>query len=243
MRILLLCAAAASVVITEATPLIKVTEPVTWTELDEDKLKGRPSQLAWSDDDTALYLQIVQGVTAESLKYRHYLVRKDSAPSPIDSQPAWAQAYWKWKSAKNFFGDPLLTIEVDTRRELIEEVRDRNTAYLNSEKHAPATLAAKGAAGTRITNLLMLKGHVVGEFVDEQIFPGYTFSWSPEPLRLIAFRSPTGRLTIMNVEGQTDVVGDGKDVWLPAWSESGNQIAYLERTARKKFAIRVMSAL
>ena len=135
-----------------------------------------------------------------------------------------------------------LAASVGTRRELIDEVRDRNTAYLNSEKHAPGTLAAKGGAGTRITNLLMLKGHVVGEFVDEQIFPGYTFSWSPEPLRLIAFRSPAGRLTIMNVEGQTDVVGDGRDVWLPAWSESGNQIAYLERTARKKFAIRVMSA-
>ena len=182
MRTLLLCAAAASLVIADATPLVRVTDPVTWADLDEDKLKGRPSQLAWSDDDTTIYLQIVQGVTAESLKYRHYLVRKSSAPSPIDSQPAWAQAYWKWKSAKSFFGDPLLTIEVGTRRELIDEVRDRNTAYLNSEKHAPGTLAAKGGAGTRITNLLMLKGHVVGEFVDEQIFPGYTFSWSPEPV-------------------------------------------------------------
>ena len=121
------------------------------------------------------------------------------------------------------------------------EVRDRNTAYLESGRTAPGTLQSKTASGTRIINRLLFKGHIIGEFVDEQIFPGYTFSWSPEPLQLLAFRSPTGRLSIMNREGQTETVGDAKDVWLPAWSESGDSIAYLERTGRKKFVLKVVS--
>ncbi len=62
-------------------------------------------------------------------------------------------------------------------------------------------------------------------------------------MRLIAFRSTDGRLTIMNGEGETDVAGNGKDVWLPSWSESGDRLAYLERSGRKKFTIRIMMAL
>jgi hypothetical protein len=47
----------------------------------------------------------------------------------------------------------------------------------------------------------------------------------------------------MNVEGLTQPAGDDKDVWLPAWSESGDEIAYLNRLGRKKYALRIISAL
>jgi hypothetical protein len=222
--------------------LVRFSDPVAWALIDTDTLKGRPAQLAWSDDDTQMYLQTVDGTTPQTITYRHYLIGKDAAPTPIARQPIWAQTYWKWKSAKSFFGDPLLTIEVDTRRDVVDDPRDRNTAYLNSEKRAPATLEAKGGR-TRVVQRLLLKRQVIGEFVDEAIFPGYTFSWSPEPLGLIVFRSNAGRLTVMNTAGETETIGDGKDVWLPAWSESGNMIGYLERTGRKTFALKVMTAL
>ena len=45
----------------------------------------------------------------------------------------------------------------------------------------------------------------------------------------------------MNGDGETETVGDSKDVWLPAWSESGDLIAYLQRTGRKKFVLKVVS--
>jgi hypothetical protein len=223
--------------------LIKLSDPGTWAELDFDKLKGRPSRLAWADDDRTIYLQTVEGSTAATLKARHYLIKQSGAPSPIEAQPAWAQAYWKWKSAKTSFGDPLLAIDLITKRELVDNPSDRSTAYLNSEKIAPATLSSKGEGSRHTRSQLVLKGQVIGEFVDEQVYPGYTFSWSPETLRLIAFRAQTGRLTIMNVEGLTQPAGDDKDVWLPAWSESGDEIAYLDRLGRKKYALRVISAL
>ena len=162
-----LVVAAASAIVASAapTPLVRFSEASTWTTIDIDKVKGRPAQLAWSDDEAEVYLQVVQGVTVESLKVRHYLLKTNAEPAPIDRQPIWAQAYWKWKSARSFFGNPLLTIAVDTTRAVVDEPRDRNTAYLNSERKAPATLQSK-AGMVRTVNRLLLRGHVIGEFVD-----------------------------------------------------------------------------
>src|SRR3984893_12126614 len=171
MKIAFLFACCACVAATASAPLSKLTrlsEPVTWAELDVDKLKGRPAQLAWSDDENTLYLQVVEGATAETVRYRHYLIEAGHAPAALDRQPAWAQTYWKWKSAKRFFGDPRLTIEVDTTRELVDDLRDRHTAYLNSERKAPATLESKQTGNVRVRHRLMLKGHLVGDFVDEE---------------------------------------------------------------------------
>jgi hypothetical protein len=233
--------AATAVIATAASEVRTFGTPVVWAELDVDALKGRPAQLAWSDDDSTLYLQVVEGTRADKLSYHHYLITRNQSPTPVDGQPIWAQAYWKWKSAKSFFGDPLMTIDVDTTQQLFDDPRDRNTAYLESGRKAPETLQAKAASGKRITTRLLFRGHIIGEFVDEQIFPGYTFSWSPEPLQLLAFRSSTGRLTIINRDADTETVGDSKDVWLPAWSESGDAIAYLERAGRKKFVLKVVT--
>jgi hypothetical protein len=224
-------------------PVVHLNKPEIWLHLDVERLKGRPAQLAWSDTEDELYLQVVEGTTAGTLKVRHYALRKDQAPALVDSQPKWAQEYWKWKSAKRSFGDPLMSIDVDTRRETLDPIRDRNTAYLNSEAFAPATLEAKATGGSRVVNRLLLKGQVIGEFIDEDVFPGYTFSWSPNLLGLIAFRARTGRLTIMDVAGQTQTADEGKDVWLPAWSPSGELIAYLERDGRKQFTLYVVSTL
>jgi hypothetical protein len=224
-------------------PVVHLSKAQSWLRLDVAKLKGRPAQLAWSDSEEQLYLQVVEGTTAATLKVRHYLLARDRGPALLDSQPKWAQEYWKWKSAKSYFGDPRMTIEVDTRRETIDPIRDRNTAYLNSENYAPATLEGKATGGFHFVNRLMLKGHIIGEFVDEDVFPGYTFSWSPNLLGLIAFRSRNGRLAIMDVEGQTQTSDEGRDVWLPAWSPSGELIAYLEREGRKQFILYVASTI
>lgn len=221
-------------------PLLRLGQPDVWAHLDVDRLKGRPAQLAWSDDEDALYLQTVEGTTADSLKIHHYLLVKDREPAPLERMPPWAQTYWKWKSAKRYFGDPLTTIDIDRRRETIAAIRDRNTAYLNSEAYAPATLESKATDGSQVVNRLLFKGQIIGEFVDEEIFPGYTFSWSPESLGFIAFRARNGRLTIMNLQGETQIVDSTKDIWLPAWSPSGQLLAYLDRDGRKRFVLKVI---
>jgi hypothetical protein len=227
--------------------IVSLTDPVAWAQIDTAALKGRPARLAWSDDRSELYLQVVQGSTTEDLTFRHYIIRKDSRPRPIDKMPKWVEEYWKWKSAKVFFGDPLFTIEVETTRQILDNLNGTSTNKTPYLSDTPLTgnqlTLARQPGETQITNRLMLNGVSIGEFVDELIVPGYTFSWSPEELRLIAFRANAGRLSIMNEKGRIQTIRRTNNVILPAWSDDGAAIAYLERTDRRTFTLYVVEIL
>jgi hypothetical protein len=224
--------------------LLKLSDPVAWAQIDVSTLKGRPARLAWSDDRSELYLQVVDGTTAAELKFRHYIVRKGAPPTSIQTQPVWVQDYWKWKSAKIFFGDPQLTIQVDTGHQLADNLNGtgaNKAAYLRDTPISGTQLMlARQPGEDRVTTRLLLKGEIVGEFVDEAIVPGYTFGWSPEELRMIVFRSTRGRLTVMDGDGKKQTAGTTNDVLLPAWSSDGAAIAYLERKNQKTFTIYVI---
>jgi hypothetical protein len=230
----------------QVKPIAVLTAPVVWAEIDTDRLKGRPAQLAWSDDRSELYLEVVEGDSRTTLKFHHYLVRKGEAPKAVDGRPKWAEAYWKWKSAKSFFGDPSLTIQIDTQQRILDNLNGtaaNKTVYLTDSPNGvsgQALLMAEQTGGTQVVNMLRLHGQVIGEFKNEMIVPGYTFSWAPEELRLIAYRSSSGRLAIMNDSGRTEASAVTRDVLLPAWSDDGAAIAYLERLKGKKFALQVV---
>jgi hypothetical protein len=227
-------------------PIAPLMTPVTWAEIDTGTLKGRPAKLAWSDDRSALYLEVVEGDDPATLKFRHYLVRKGAPVNAVDGRPKWVDAYWKWKSARSFFGDLALTIQIDTEQRILDNLNGtaaNKTVYLTDSPNGvsgQALLMAKQTGGTQVVRLLRLHGQVIGEFDDELIVPGYTFSWSPEALRLIAYRSRSGRLAIMNDDGRIETCAATRDVWLPAWSDDGAAIAYLERVNRKKLTLRVV---
>jgi hypothetical protein len=227
-------------------PIAPLTTPVVWAEIETDVLKGRPAQLAWSDDRSELYLEVVEGDSPAMLKFRHYLVRKGGPPKAVDARPKWVEAYWKWKSARSFFGDPRLTIQIETQQRVLDNLNGtaaNKTVYLTDSPNGvsgQALMMAKQTGGTQVVSLLRLHGQVIGEFDNEMIVPGYTFSWSPEQLRLIAYRSTSGRLAIMNDDGRTETCAATRDVLLPAWSDDGAAIAYLERLNRKKLALRVV---
>src|SRR5215472_10712092 len=57
-------------------PIVTLTSPAVWADVDSKTIKGRPARLAWSDDRSTLYLQTVEGSTPESLAFHHYLVHK-----------------------------------------------------------------------------------------------------------------------------------------------------------------------
>jgi hypothetical protein len=224
--------------------IVALDEPVAWAQIDTGALKGRPARLAWSDDRSQLYLQVVQGSTAEDLTFRHYLISKGSRPRPIDKQPKWVEEYWKWKSAKVFFGDPRFTITVETSRQILDNLNGTSTnktPYLSDTPLSGNQLTlARQPGETQITNRLILNGVAIGEFVDELIVPGYTFSWSPEELQLIAFRANSGRLSIMNEDAKIQTIRQTANIILPAWSDDGAAIAYLERTDRRSFTLFVV---
>ena len=224
--------------------LLNLSQPVQWTRIDIGELKGRPARLAWSEDRSELYLQMVEGDTVDHLKWRHYLIQNGKAPKAVSTEPKWVPPSWKWKSAKSFFGDPFMTITVDVQQTVLDNLNGtaaNKAVYLQPNVSGEAMLLSKQTGGTKVTSRLMLKNKIIGQFVDELVVPGYTFSWSPEELRLIAFRSTNGRLVIVNAEGETQDVESTNDVLLPAWSDDAQEIAYLERTGRKTFALMVVS--
>lgn len=226
--------------------LVTLGQPVVWCSIDVSELRGRPAVLAWSEDRSELYLQVVEGQNAVRLKWRHYLIKEGKTPQAADEQPGWVQEYWKWKSAKSFFRDPLMTIVVDVRQTLLDNLNgtsDNKAVYLQPYVTGEALMRSKQSGGSQMTSTLVLKNKVIGQFVDELVVPGYTFSWSPEDLRLIAFRAPNGRLVIMNGEGETQDIPGTNDVLLPAWSDDGREIAFLEKTGRKTFNLIVVPVL
>src|SRR5262249_1041655 len=133
---------------------------------------------------------------------------------------------------------------VDTERQLFDNLNGtgvNKTPYLSDTPITGTQLTLSRQPGeTRITNRLLLKGEVIGEFVDELIVPGYTFSWSPEELRLIAFRARTGPLRIMKVSGGPQPFPPTAAVGLRGWPDEGAAIASLERPSRKTFAVDVV---
>jgi hypothetical protein len=228
------------------TVLLTLGQPVVWSNIDVGQLKGRPARLAWSEDRGELYLQMVEGHDVDHLSWHHYLIQQGKPPRAISTQPQWVEPYWIWKSAKSFFGDPLMTITVDVSKTMLDNLNGNavnKATYLQPYVSGEALILSKQSGGTQITSTLLLKNKVIGRFVDEQIVPGYTFSWSPEDLRLIAYGSTSGHLVIMNVEGETQDVEGTNDVLLPAWSDDGRMIAFLERTSRKTFAVVVVPVL
>ena len=235
-----------AVLCAQQQPIVTAGPSITWSDFDSRAVKGRPARLAWSDDRSTLYLRTVEGETQTHLRFHHYLVRNGGRPLPVDTPPPWVEAYWTWKSAKTFSGDLSLTIDVESRKEVLDNLNgigaDKGVYLTDSPIGVTGQnlMLAKQSGGTRIVNRLMLKGHVIGEFVDEMIVPGYTFSWSPEELRLIVYRAQTGRLTIMDDSGRTETIADTKDVVLPAWSDDGEAIAFLERTRGSHYAVRVI---
>ncbi|HTK30046.1 MAG TPA: hypothetical protein VL309_10860 [Vicinamibacterales bacterium] len=245
------CAAAAALAVPAPAraeperPLVKLTAPAVWADLKADALKGRPARMAWADDRATLYLQTVEGDTRETLVYHHYLLRQGEKLKRVDAQPPWADSYWKWKSAKSLDGDPLMSISVDTHKEVVDNLNGiaaNKGVYLTDSPigvTGQALMLAKQSGDSVLVSRLELKGQVIGEFVNELIVPGYTFSWSPADMRLIAFRASSGRLTIMNDEGQLEPVADTKDVLLPAWSDDGAALAYLER-AKGRLVVHVV---
>jgi hypothetical protein len=87
---------------------------------------------------------------------------------------------------------------------------------------------------------LTLKNETVGEFVNQQFLPGYTFGWAPQG-GMIAYRNLAGHLAIMDERGDKREVADTKDVLLPAWSGDGSKIAFLERAGKNKYNLVVVN--
>jgi len=77
---------------------------------------------------------------------------------------------------------------------------------------------------------------------DHRPIPGLSFSWGPRGTGAIAFVDADGRLTLLDKEKHTQRVAGAKDATLPAWTSDGAHLAWLQKTAKKKYTLMVAPA-
>jgi hypothetical protein len=235
---------------------LKVGAPVAVAELDMGKLKGEPFRLAWSPGGKELYVQTAERDSVGAVKKaRHYVIAAAGGGTPknVEEEPAWAAKYWTWKSWKAAPGSPAFAIGVEERREIIKASQaptGGTIAGMGGDAGAGATVGGGGPAGGGTIVLpegqnanirtMRLKGEVIGEWVNSVIVPGLTFGWSPASLNLIAFSSRNEDVVIMDEQGRKQKIDTAKMTRLPAWSDDGKKLAYVEQKDRQKFVLQIV---
>src|SRR5918994_1849875 len=93
---------------------IQISAPALISTIDTGKLKGQPTQLAWSADGTKLFLQTSERDSKGMVVNHRFFVMStnDGKPESVDAPPAWAAEYWTWKSNKFAPGATTFGIEV-----------------------------------------------------------------------------------------------------------------------------------
>jgi hypothetical protein len=221
-------------------------------EVDTGKLKGDPSMLAWSPDRSELYVQTSERDRRGAvISLKHYVVPIASKSlKKVDQQPAWATAYWTWKSGQASPAAPAFRIVADER----EETRRATAAVGDLAKGGGGASDGLGISGTtaeeaaNIANQsqlahiwrLKVRGETLGEWVNEPVVPGVNYGWAPAPVRLIVFaKRDGGPLVVLDDQGRKQELEATKNASLPAWSNDGGQLAWLAKKDRKKYDLMI----
>jgi Tol biopolymer transport system component len=227
---------------------VVVTPDAPAVEFDLRRLKGPlVRQLAWSPDQSEIYLQTYEANRDASVKQTyHYLIpAKGGEPKKVDVPPGWAVAYQQWKSGQTSPSDPAWKIDVSSEK----KIRSATSIPMGGDLARGGSVDPTGgisaesvvAAAAQSDNVdvytMRLNGEVVGQWENHPIVPGLTFGWAPKGLALIAFADQAGKLAVMSADGKVQRVEGTKDVTLPAWSPDGKQLAYLQKTGRSSYAL------
>jgi hypothetical protein len=231
--------------LSDATQLV-VSTSQTIVEVDSGKLKGDLARLAWSPDGSDIYIQTVErGRSGDIRSVRHYVVSGLAKPvKGLDQEPTWVAKYWAWKSGQASPGAATFKIAADIREDVVRSTAAPAGGALAKGGGAdPLTgstvedlASAANQTQKKTTYSLKLKGEVIGEWINEAMIPGVNWTWAPAPHRLIAFaKREGGPLVLLDDSGRKQELGVARLAILPAWSGSGNRIAWLERKDKKKY--------
>ena len=235
-------------------PDLTISRPARIVELDMDVLMGQPFRLAWSPDGSQLYVQTLEGTWADAntgranVTLRHYLFATSGGPSTGDLQeaPDWFVGYWATKAGRHAPDVPALMIDLKKDRE------KRTTTAVpmggdlakggTGSGSTPVADAGAAAYNTQwvLVHTMVYKGEKIGEFVNSVIVPGLTYGWGPRGTNILAFAAVgSGRVTIIDEVGNKRVIGGSKAAILPAWSQDGTRLAWLQKEGRKTYRLYV----
>src|SRR6478609_3761082 len=123
---------------------LAIAPPTPIVQLERKTLRGEPSQMAWSPDGSALYVQSRDGV-GPAAQLRHFELRlADQVLRPLEREPDWAEEYWRNKVTELAPGMPWLQIDVSvdsTRTRVAPFAGGFASAATGSETASSFTLA------------------------------------------------------------------------------------------------------
>ena len=219
---------------------LHVGPAVSVTELDLAKLKGELRQLGWSANGLEIYVETAEGNPPSEKLHHHTVSVLGGAVETLETRPDWAQAYWSYKSDRRAPGYD--SIEIDVKF-------DQTTQKVGTGSTRPGAQAAGGFSNFAEDSAMagegqklpvvhfLLYNEMIGEFKNQRPIPGLTFSWGPKGTGAIAFVDADGRLTLLDKEKHTLRVANARDVVLPAWTPDGSHLAWLQKTAKKKYTL------
>jgi len=227
-----------------------LTAPQTVATIDLGSIKGTPSRLAWSADGRELYLQMAEKDGAGNIKSaRQFLINiADKKMKSVDTEPAWVARYWNWKSAQASPANASFKIEVEQRTQTVRATSAPTGGALAKGAVADPTAGTtmSDAASVSMQNqtqqvyTLRAKGEVLGEWINEPVMPGVNFAWAPAPARVLAYAKRTGGpIILVDDQGHKQELAGPKEAMVPAFSEDGSRLAWLDHQDRKHLTVMV----
>ena len=224
-----------------------VSAPVTLRDLAKADVRGVPTRLAWSPDGAWLYVRMSSFDRWSNETVRHVLVETQGKRiQDIPDEPGWLPRYWNTKSALTSPTVASWRVKIDTREEQLRTTnvpREGNVGQHMADPGAGMDEVVRKAANSSQKTLFedyVLNGRVISSAINDHVAPGRTFAWAPAPLALVAFVDAKARLVLMNQTGATREVKGAKKPSLPAWSEDGRRLAFVQTTTLSNCVVKVV---
>ena len=212
---------------------IEGSAPVLVCELDATFLAGEVRRLSWSADGAYLH---IQSIDRDAGVHDVIVSRLDGVASLAFGEPEWASGYWARKSDLAAPGVPSLRLEV-----LESHRRTRPTPFIGGLNGAQTADPKNPIDAYESEVTVRLRGEEIGNWINGAPLAGQTFGWGPAGSGAIVFVDRGGRLTLMDERKRRKVVATAKGATLPAWSNDGAHLAFLQKGARRTFRLMAVS--
>lgn len=246
MRIgLLLASLLASTSLALDVSKLTVGAPASVAQIETSR--GEPRRLAWAPDGATLYLQLVSGKPPAEQAHHLVVHLADGRVEALESEPAWAHAYWTRKQDRHAPGDEALILDIDMRQETLKAgpgpsgVLDRTGSPNSLASAGPsAENLAAGSHGNQKVSVVALSfvGQEIARWINTpKPMPGLVFGWGPEGSDALVYASEKGVVTLLDRKKRRLAIPGTSDALLPAWSDDGERLAWLMKRGKNTHAV------